>query len=38
MNTKVKDGKVQLGELTGGKMDDITGAHTATLPALLIAV
>ncbi|WIA37810.1 hypothetical protein OEZ86_014673 [Tetradesmus obliquus] len=24
MNTKLKDGKVQLGELTGGKMDDIT--------------
>lgn len=23
-NTKLKDGKLQLGELTGGKMDDIT--------------
>lgn len=24
VNSKLKDGKVQLGELTGGKMDDIT--------------
>lgn len=31
-NTRIKDGKVQLGELTGGKMDDITGVLTNWLP------